>query len=211
MENNRRALVETGIFLFCALLVGFLGTFVIYRFFPQFLCYTVQDVHVSELYDQQELELLENVRYTEYFVPTGDYIKSIYINLRGNTQGDETLISATLLREGGNVIARSKFKIEDIQDTAFREFSIEKWVDVGQVYRFVIDFPADAGVSVTFGPEDIGPEEHIRGELDGRNDGGVMYMQYAYGSYSRKLLAFWFLAFTVSACLIGDCFLDKKK
>ncbi|MCH5343496.1 MAG: hypothetical protein J1E64_05600 [Acetatifactor sp.] len=211
MKNNRRGLVETGIFLFCALLIGVLGTFAIYRLFPQYLCYTVQNVHASELYDRQDLELSKAVRYMEYFTPTGDYIKSIFINLRGNTQNDETRVSGTLLEEGGNVIARSNFEVGDIQDSAFREFSIEKWVNAGQVYQFVVDFPADADVSVTFGPEDIGPEEHVSGELDGRNDEGVMYMQYSYGSYSRKLLAFWFLVFTVSAYLIGDCFLFKKK
>lgn len=211
MENNRKSLVETGIFLFCALLVGVLGTFVIYRLFPQYLCYTVQDVHASELYERQELELSEDICYTEYFAPTRDYIKSIFINLRGNTKGDETLVSAILLREDGDVIARSSFQIEDVHDSAFREFSIEKWVNVGQVYQLVVDFPVDAGVSVAFGPEDIGPEEHVSGELDGGKDVGVMYMQYSYGSYSRKLLVFWFLAFTVSACLIGDCFLNKKK
>lgn len=210
MENSRKGMREIGLLSLCALLIGVFCTFILYRFFPQYLCYTMQDIHASDPYERSDLGLSKGMRYTEYFTPTGDYLKSILINLRGNVEGDETLMSWTLLEEDSSVVAKSSVPVGDIVDSVFYEFSIEKWVKNGQVYQFIIEIPADEGVSVTFGPADIGPEEHVNSLLNEGNDESVMYMQYSYGSYSRKLLIFWFLIFTVSAYLIEECFWHRR-
>ncbi len=211
MENKRKAMVKTGSFLLCALLAGLLGTFVLYRWFPQYLCYTVQDVHAGELYERREATLSQGLDYTEYFVPAEGYLKSILVNLTGETSADRTLVRGTLSAEDGSVIARSSFRIGDVAGSAYGEFPIEKWVPVGQTCRFTVSFPENTKVSVTFGPEGIGPEEHVSCEWAGKDDGSVMYMRYSYGSYSRKLLAFWFLVFAVSAGLLADGFWRGRK
>lgn len=190
-----------------------LCTLCIYKVFPQYLCYTVYDVSESDLYERESRRIAPGTVYTEQFTPRNSYLKSIAINLETVEKLIEKpeSLEAVLSDEKGKTLEKAKVTPEYAKKAVYCEFPVEKWVAPGKEYQFMIKFPEQTETIVTFGPADIGPEEHIRLISEEEEPDGSMYFKYVYGSYSKKLLVFWFLVFFVSACYIGEFFIDNGK
>ena len=195
--------------------LAFLGAYVVYKFFPQYLCYVVYDVSEADLYEKEEKAVASGAQYTEYFVPQNAYLKSIIVSMGVKTaksdMDDGQYVAASLVDEENNVLAESKLWVEASDKLSFCEFEIERWVDSEGVYGLVLEFSDSGGVFVTFVPSDAGPQEHQRLIYENEVLGENIYLQYVYGSFSKKLLAMWFLVFFVSVGLLGECFLRHGK
>lgn len=211
MKNKWKSVL---LLLGASCLAALVCTFCIYKIFPQYLCYAVYGVSESELYESESRRIAPGASYTEYFTPLNAYLKSIAFNLEsgmGENSGELNYIKGTLLDEEGKAVAKNRILAEASDTSVYCEFPIEKWVEPGRQYRFVMEFPDSGELYVTFGPDDIGPAEHGR-LLQGTESADFgMYLRYVYGSYSKKLLALWFLIFFVSAYLLGECFLNYGK
>lgn len=188
-------------------MVSLVCTAIFYRFFPQYLCYQVMAVNESKLYDAELYEMEQGASYTEYFKPQRNYLKSIALNLapRKIKKGDTIYeIKALLKNKNGKIIEESVFLLENLYASTYCEFKIEKWVKSGEEYLLEIQFPDCEGVYVTFGPSDIGPAEHVQLTEGDTVIDENMYMRYIYGTYSKKLLAFWFVVFFISTYMLGE-------
>lgn len=206
MSDNKKHLL---CLVVVSLLTGILGTLAVYRYFPQYLCYTVRDAYTSDLYESREQTLGSGLEYTEIFVPRESYVMSIIIRLTGTAEQSQKVITGKLINEEGKVIGSSKTLIGRVENSVFCEIPIGKWLKPGERYRLAIVFPEEEELAVTMGPGDIGPDEHIGAEIDGEPAENSLYLQYVYGSYSKKLLGVWFLVFCLSGYLLGECFLFR--
>lgn len=178
-------------------------TGILYRCFPQFLCYAVYDVCASDLYQREDRLMEPGSSLVEAFVPRYPYLTGIRIQVDRAGSGDHgNVIIGRLLDPGRKTLAESRFAPED----AFFEFRFDRWVRVGEEYRLEVIFPEEnkTAVPTTFGPKDIGPEEHRALYIDGEKAGQAVYAEYIYGTYSKKLLAFWFFVFFLGGTLLGD-------
>lgn len=195
--------------------IGLVGCIVVYTLFPQLLCRVVQDVHASNLYQKQQMSVDENISYTECFVPQQySYIKNIILHVVNAEQGKENgdmedddqfnlHANMELTDDLGRVLIKKKYTFLGMNE-AFIEFPIEKWVIPGKSYKFKVTFTSNVKVYLTCGPADIGPDEHQVLEIDGEKSEKALYMEYVYGTYSKKLLLFWFCAFFSSFSLVVE-------
>lgn len=197
-------------------LVGLLCTYSLYAFCPRFLCYVVYDVRESDSALIENKTVEGNAQYTEYFKPVNSYIKSIYIHVKSAKAPEDTAerICGTLIDRNGKIVKESFYEIENAIRNLYCEFPIEKWVEDGQEYQFVITFPDCDDIEITFGPCEIGPDEHVRLLYNGEEIDENIFLRYSYGTYSKKLLAMWFLVFFISSYLLGEScikrFRDRK-
>lgn len=219
MKNSLKIL--TGLMVF-SLITALLGTFVVYRFFPQYLCYAVYDVHESNLYQKQDKAVEPGSLFSEYFTPQNSYLKSMVLNVSRTSSQEEKeaddargnlgdFVDGQLLDSSGKILAESKIMLTDIQENTFCTFSFETWVDTGQQYQLSVSFPESPDLMITFGAEDSGPSEHNALMINGTESKDNLYLQYVYGSYSKKLLLFWFLILFLSAYLAGENFINDTK
>lgn len=167
-----------------------LCTGILYYFFPSLICHTVYMVEeygtdAMDEYPMQEKEIIERT-----FTPSGNYLKAvgIHVALEGaaNDEKWEGLTTKAQLYQGDRRVAEGK---ESVTSNGFVEVPIEKWVDSGKAYRVVFSFETDKAINLKMGADGI-------------------YMQSIYGSYSRKLLVLWFLAFW---CIAGFFWQDGDR
>lgn len=202
MTNKWRKLVLTvmgGIVFSIAL------TSIMYRFFPQYLCYYVYDVSENNLYRTAEKEMFPGMFLTESFIPQYHYLTGIKIEL--GREDNDNMIIGRLLDGQGKIMAENRFTLRDME----YKFSFNKWVDPGQEYQLEIIFPEQnqGSVTVTFGSGDSGSEEHENSYINGTLSEDALYIRYIYGTYSRKLLAFWLIVLFLGGFMIGDTILYK--
>lgn len=207
MKNKSRLLVGL---LILSLASALAGTVVIYKFLPKYLFQSVYIVHESGIGGESELtKIEENTQYTEYFYPTEPYLKSIVLHMGSTGEEPRNLdrnmtVNMKLLRDDGKVLAQSNLPLEAVGGLAYQEFSLESWVGVGKEYRALITFPERSDLHITASKEEIGPEEHSALLINGEKSEETLYMQYLYGTYSKKLLMLWFLVFFVGIFMIGE-------
>ena len=206
MKDKLMGLTQMLIF---GIVIGVLGTFLVYRQFPQFLCYTVYDVTQSDLNEKANHNMEPGTNLVEHFVPRNNYLMGVRIHVeRDGIEEEENIVIGRLLNSDGKVLVESSFKPQD----EFFEFEFDKWVDTEEQYQFEIFFPEEnaTAIATTFGPPDIGPDEHRALYIEGVCAEEAIYAEYVYGTYSRKLLAFWFLVFFLGGMMIGDSIFYKK-
>ena len=192
------------------LIMAALGTGIVYWKLPQFLCYAVYDVKQSDLYQKEERGLEPGTKLQEYFVPTNRYLKAVRIHVdRASSKGQNNIIRGRLLDSKQKRLASASFMPED----EFFQFKFNTWVNTEREYQLQIDFPAENGSAVvtTFGPGDIGPEEHRKLYINGEQAEDAVYAEYVYGTYSKKLLVFWMLIFFLGGMAAGDAFFSEKQ
>lgn len=207
MNNKMRKLflLIAGGFVFSLLSTG-----IVYRFFPQYLCYTVYDVSEGDLYQMEELEIYSGRQLTECFIPTNDYLMGADIAVEreeNNSEPNYNELIGRLLDDQGRKMAESSFSVRDIN----YRFTFQEWVKLGQEYRLEITLPEEnqSAVVVIFGPNDTAATEHTASYIDGELSDISPYISYIYGAYSRKLLVFWLLVFFLCGLMIGETILYK--
>ncbi len=190
-----------------AFLFGILLTGIVYRFFPQYLCYTVYAVSGGSLYQTKEVEIQPGMSLTEYFIPQNKYLTGISVGVVREDNGN--VVTGRLLDDQGKLLKEYRFSLSD----PFYEFPFQKWVEPGRQYRLEILFPEEnqSAVKIVFGPSDVGAAEHVVSYIDGISMDQTPAIGYIYGAYSRKLLAFWFIVFFVGGFMIGETVLYKLK
>ena len=203
MKNKmikRFLLLIGGSIVFSVLLTG-----IVYRFFPQYLCYSVYDASEGDVYQKEEAEMNAGSRLTEHFVPQNDYLMGVNIEVR--REENDNKIIGRLLDSQGKLIVESSFSVND----AFYEFSFGKWVKSGQEYQLEIVLPEEnrSAVMITLGPNDTSASEHRVTYIDGAVSGEALYVRYIYGTYSKKLLVYWLLVLFLCGFMIGEALLYK--
>lgn len=179
--------------------ISVIGTLGVYYLFPQYLCYAIYDVHASDLHGKEEKPVAGG-EYVETFIPTSPYLKNIAISVTTEKSDEiyEEYVVGKLTDASGKVIARDSCELSAGMSLEYCEFTVEKWVTPGEEYQLWLDFPEREDVLVTFCVTDAGPAEHVS-LTGGLSDKENMYMRYTYGTYSKKLLAIWAVAFFVGA------------
>lgn len=202
MDNKWKKLIllMVGGFLFSVIFTG-----IVYYFFPQYLCYAVYDASEGNLYQAEEEGMASGRRLTEYFTPRHPYFTGVSIGVK--REKNDNMVVGRLLDAQGKVVAESRFSLRDADYTLY----FHRWVEPGQQYQLEILFPKEnqSEVMVTFGPEDSGAGEQEASYVDGEPSDRVPYVCYIYGTYSRKLLAFWFMVFFLGGFMIGETVLYK--
>lgn len=178
---------------------------------PKALYRLTYDVHTSDLYEKQEREIAPGSVLRETFRPQSSFIRSIGLHAARSTSPDS--LQCILYNESGKSIARSSFCLQD----ETYAFTIDKRLDTSKQYVLEITAPTSnqETITLTFGPADIGPSEHISFEAsyevspeDGENQ-QLLYMEYIYGTYSKKLLAVWMLCFFTIGLFLGEQLLNS--
>lgn len=182
-----------------------ISTGIVYRFFPQYLCYDVYDVSAGDLYQKEELEMYSGSQLKEYFVPSYDYLIGVSIGVKRENNDSE--IIGRLLDNKGKTIAESSFLVRDVA----YDFMFQKWVEPGQKYQLEILFPEEnqRAVVITFESDESASTEHNVTYIDGNLSDKVPYICYIYGTYKKKLLAFWMIVLFLCGFMIGETILYK--
>ncbi|MCM1113592.1 MAG: hypothetical protein NC399_10105 [Muribaculum sp.] len=208
MKNSVKTMLILSVI---SLAAGLLGSGIVYRFLPRYLCYVVYDVSASDSSAHEDREIAPGAQYDEYFTPRSSYIKSIEINLNAVAKGEKAgmdggAVTGILRDENGKVLSKKQYTVsgEDVRRQLYCEFPFETWVRTDRQYRLSLSFPEKEGIVVTFDP-DGGCAEHVALWENGAETQDALYMRYVYGAYSKKLLLMWFLAFFVSAYFLGEC------
>lgn len=184
---------------------GVIFTGIVYRFFPRYLCYAVYDASEGSLYQAKMEGMAPGERLTECFVPRFSYLTGVDVGV--NREDNDNVVIGRLLDPQGKIVAESRFTLRAADYT----FSFHKWVEPGQRYQLEILFPEEnrSAVMVTFGPEASGAGEHQSSYVDGEASDSIPFVRYVYGTYSRKLLAFWFMVLFLGGFMIGETILYK--
>lgn len=216
-KNMAVILLSAAVFTAAAMLI-------LYLCFPQFLYQLTYDVHESDLYEREVREVLPGSVFTEVFTPAQPFVRAIGLHVERESTDDELV--GRLYDESGKLIAEDSFRLRNVEYA----FDFKKRLDTDKTYRLEIlvsEHNANP-VRLTFGSEDIGPEEHVsfqssESSAEERNTDDmagsaprteILYMQYIYGTYSRKLLGLWVLVFAVAGLMTAEscfAFLVKTK
>jgi hypothetical protein len=188
-----------GIYFF-SIVFAVTATIILYEFFPQFLYKMTYDVHESNLYAKEVREVAPGEAFTETFSPQLSFLTAVGIHIVRERSDDKVV--GRLYDEAGKLIAEESFMLKDVD----YRFSFMRRLDTDKTYSFEIFFPEnnENSMEVTFGPEGIGPSEHISFSENGEASENIIYMQYVYGTYSKKLLALWGLMFWVAGLIIAE-------
>lgn len=202
MKSNWKKLF---LLVLCGIVFSALSTGIIYRFFPQYLCYAIYAVSKGNAYQSEEKEMVPGTSLTEYFSPQNRYLAGVSIGVK--REENDNAVTGRLLDEQGKVMAESQFTLQDVDYT----FEFHEWVKPGQHYILEILFPESnqSTIMMVFSSEDSGTDEHIGSYIDGNPSGEEPYVEFIYGTYSRKLLAFWFIVLFVGGFMIGETVLYK--
>lgn len=191
--------------------VGLFCTIGVYRFFPQYLCYNVYNASENDLYEKEDKLIESNEQYKEIFTPTADYIKCIEFYAKGESEKDSQYVTGKLIDAAGKLIVECMCEIKKSESGAYCTFDIEKWIEPGVQYQFIMDFSECSNLYVTFGPSGLAPVEHVKLLKGNEEVAQSMYLRYVYGCYSKKLLTMWFLAFFVCAYMLVEWIFDRGK
>lgn len=196
---------QMSLLLIGGIVFSVLFTGIVYRFFPQYLCYTVYDVSEGDLYQKEEVEMYSGSQLAERFVSKNDYLIGVNIGVKRG-ENDNKIIGR-LLNDQGELMAEDSFSMRD----ASYEFLFQKWVEPGQEYQLEILLSEEnqSAVIITFGPNDSAAAEHNTTYIDGILSDNALNVSYIYGTYSKKLLAFWLLVFFLCGFMIGETILYK--
>lgn len=197
---RKLALLTAGGLVFSILCTG-----IMYWYFPQYLCYAVYGVSEGNLYQAEEEKIAPGTLLTECFAPCNRYLTGVAVGVQ--REDNDNAVTGRLLDGQGKVLAEDQFTLRDVD----YRFLFDKWVEPGRQYQLEILFPESnqSVISLTFGPEDSGAGEHI-GSYIGENPlDKAPYICYIYGTYSRKLLAFWFIVLFLGGFMAGDTILYK--
>lgn len=189
------------------ILIGLCLTFLLYRCFPQFLCYAVYDVRESDLFEKQNEAVEPGTVYTLAFQPQHPYLAGIGINVLREDSDDR--IQARLYDDQGKLLGRSSFSLKDVS----YQFSFGRWVSTEQEYYLEITYPPEneKAIETTFGPAGIGPQEQKSLSRNGAVQEQELYVSFIYNTYSKKLLAFWFLIFLLCGTMLSETIYEKRK
>ncbi len=194
-----------------AAVFAILATIVLYQCFPQLLYTVVYDVRQSDLYEKDVIEVAPGTTYTEIFSPEQPFVQAIGIHVSRKATEDKVI--GRLYDEGGRLLGEDSFLLSDVD----YQFAFKKKLDTAKTYRLEIIFAEDNenSLMVTFGPEGIGPSEHISFQNDDqssdRSAEEILYMEYVYGTYSKKLLALWALVFFISGLVVGETVMSQAQ
>ncbi len=127
-------------------LTAVLCVFVLYRFFPKYLCYSVYDVKESDSYALEEIQIQEGEAFELFFSPLNPYLKGVAIHIRkentANNEYWEGTEASAAWYEGDKAVGHSKVHVKY---NGYVEFPLEKWVDTEKTYRLSVVFDGDAG------------------------------------------------------------------
>lgn len=194
-KNGAAMLLSAAVFTAAA-------TLILYLCFPQFLYQLTYDVHESDLYEREVREVLPGTVFKETFSPAQPFVKAIGLHVERKSTDDE--IVGRLYDESGKLIAEDSFRLRNVEYA----FHFRKRLDTDKTYQLeiVVSEHNENPVRLTFGPEDIGPGEHVSFQSGGAA-GEILYMQYIYGTYSKKLLGLWVLVFAVAGLMTVESLL----
>ncbi len=216
MKNTlKRILILSAI----SLLIALVGTLLIYKVFPQYLCYEVYDVHEGNVTSYEDRKVLPGEQYEVAFIPQMEYIKSIAINVNQSLTAGEIShtqpyeITATLTDGQGKVLTEDTYVIEknDVRTRIYCDFVVEKWMKPEEQYLLTIRFPNENSVYATFIGQDACSEEHISLQKNGELCNDALYMRYVYGTYSKKILVLWFAVFFLISYWLGNAVTSCKR
>lgn len=215
MKSKLKTMLILSVF---AIVVAGFGTALVYKVFSQYLFYEIYNVSESIMTTPQDREITAGTQYDEYFIPQSDYIKTIGININQvatlelNDNPESYRIIGILKDETGATIKETCYtiKAEDVRERIYCRFNFETWVKTGRQYRLSIVFPQNQNVSVTFGGDTGHPAEHVALRADGSEIAEAMYLQFIYGTYSKKILLLWFMVFFLTAYWIGQIIWEMK-
>lgn len=202
-----------------SVLTAILGTLLIYKVFPQYLCYEVYDVSEGNVTSYEDRKVLAGEQYEVIFVPQKEYIKNIAININQSLTAGEMEhsqpyeIAATLTDGQGKVLTEDTYVIKksDVRTRIYCDFVVEKWIKPEEQYLLTIRFPNENSVYATFIGQDACSAEHISLQKNGELCNDILYMRYVYGTYSKKILVLWFAVFFVIFYWIGEAVTSYKK
>lgn len=202
MDNRWRNLV---LLIAGGMVFGVLATGIMYRFFPQFLCYAVYAASEGSLDQAEAAGMSPGTRLVEQFVPRFQYLTGVNIGVRREETDD--VVVGRLLDGQGKVMAESRFALWE----ADYVLAFNEWVEPGRQYQLEIIFPESnrSEIMVTLESEDSGAEEHVMSYMEENPLDKALYVCYIYGTYSRKLLAFWFIVLFTGGCMIMETILSR--
>lgn len=208
MKNSRRTLASL---LILSFIIALLGAAVLYKVFPETLFKIVYIVHESGGTEEELISknIERNSQYIEYFHPEESYLKSIVLHMGclGDSSQDSNrnmAVNIKLLKNDGTILTEKNLLLESMKGLRSQEISVESFVETGQEYRILITFPDSGNLFITAGLKEIGPGEHVRLIINGEKAEETLYIQYIYGTYSRKLLMMWFLVFFATVFFIAE-------
>ena len=200
MKNKMKKL---SLLLMGGIVFSVISTGIVYRFFPQYLCYDVYSVSEGDLYQKEELDIYSGSQLKEYFVPRYDFLIGVSIGVKREDNDNE--IIGRLLNNEEKMIAESSFSVRDVA----YDFMFQKWVEPGQEYQLEILFPEEnqSAVVITFESNDSASTEHNETYFDGTLSDKSPYICYIYGTYKKKLLAIWLIVLFLCGFMIGETIL----
>ncbi len=185
-------------------ILSMVGMFVLYFFFPKMFCNYVYDVHTNYSGDEEYKPEESHKEYQEIFIPTYNYIKNINVYILCNEQTVNQNVFVCLVNEKGNTIRQETFTISSNNNIYDLVFEVEKWVSPEERYKLVLSMESTENMYVPLGLYDNKTPEHVELLADNESVESNLYLQYVYGTYSKKRLILWFIAFYISAFFIVD-------
>ena len=192
--------IRAAVILLFTAVFTLLATAILYICFPHLLYRLTYDVYESDLYESRSREVYAGESFTETFSPELPFVMAIGLNVERRNRTDE--IIGRLYDDSGKLIAEDSFNLIDVD----YNFSFMKRLDTDKTYKLEILISENNKnpINLTFGPEDIGPSEHISFEDSGEMSEEILYTQYIYGTYSKKLVALWMLVFAVTGLILAE-------
>lgn len=203
MNKKQGILLCVGAFFLALLFTG-----ICFYAFPQYICCTVYWANASEIEAEDWKDIGSGMTLEEDFVPQQKYLASINIHV-GECEKD-TLLIGKLCDAKGKVLTEHTLEAKK----GYVTFEMQRWVSTEEKYTFLLTGHGDnkEAVPVSFGGAIKGPAEHVLSRVDNVADEGSLWTQYVYNTYSKKLLAFWFLAFfAVAFWILETCLPLIKK
>lgn len=174
-------------------------------FFPKYICQTINIVNTSEIVEESWFKVSEKMSLSEEFNPNYQYLECINIHVGENEEGN--LLLGRLTDEKGKVLEEHIMKAKK----GFVSFQIQRWVSKEKKYVFLVEgCEGNKGeIPITFGETVVGSVEHISSWVGDDISKGVLWTQYVYHTYSKKLLLAWFFVFMTISFMILDTFWKK--
>lgn len=175
------------------LFLTLLFTAICFYVFPQYICCTVYWANASEIGAEDWENIGSGMTLAEEFIPQQKYLASI--NIHVGEVGKENLLIGKLCNAKGKVLEEHILEAKK----GYVNFEVQRWVRTDEEYIFLLTGHEDnkEAVPVSFGGAVEGPAEHVLSRVDGVANEGNLWTQYVYNTYSKKLLALWFMAFLV--------------
>ena len=198
--------IRAAVMLLFATVFTLLTTVILYTCFPHLLYRLTYDVYESDLYESRSREVYAGECFTQTFSPKYPFVMAIGLNVERKNRTDE--IIGRLYDDSGKLIAEDSFNLMDEN----YNFSFMKRLDTDKTYKLevLISENNKNPINLILGLEDTGSSEHISFEDSDEISGEILYTQYIYGTYSKKLMALWMLVFAVTGLILAESVLGWR-